>query len=78
MPAGVGGWDAVEEERLEGIHRTWEQGTSMVDTVSAAELGMRLGDWILRGGGSDEGFQFAYLFPWPCSAGVFPLKACWC
>lgn len=30
---------------------------------------------IWKEGGSDEDFQLACLFPWPCLGGVFPVNA---
>lgn len=61
------------------IHRRYvaggKEGCSWASTDT---LGVRLGDWIWRGGGSGEGLQLAYTVSFlSCLTGVFPVKACW-
>lgn len=41
------------------------EGEGRLQRWSAAELGMRLGDWISRRRGRREDVQSAYLFAWP-------------
>lgn len=64
-----------------GINNVWEKevrrGRSVDGSGRLPQVGMRLKDWILKGG-NDEGRQLAYLFSWLCSTGVFPVNTCWC
>lgn len=50
-------------------------GNREAEMYSTQELGLRVGEWILRGCGHGEGIHLVYLFLQPCSASVFPVNA---